>query len=321
MTENPSACPVCASRDCQIEMRQIGDPLFRTSSRAFDLRHCVDCRTLFVDPMPMTADLAGYYPSRYWWKESPGLLNRLEAFYRRAVLMNHISFATRVCGAGLTRLLDVGCGSGAFLKEMKQRGVDAAGFEFSADAAACARDASGAEVRAGASLGEAGYTPGSFDVITLFHLLEHVPAPYTLIADVRRLLSPNGCLIVQVPNIQSWQARLFGSRWYGLDVPRHVVNYSNRSLERLLRECGFRIQRVRHFNLRDNAPALASSAAPSLDPVSRYARGVEPFWAAAVKHGLYLVLVALSFPFALMESAAGAGATVMVAAYRAEHTP
>jgi hypothetical protein len=135
-------------------------------------------------------------------------------------------------------------------------------------------------------------------------------------------LKPNGRVVLQVPNIESWQYRLFGAKWYGLDIPRHVVDYSNTSMQMLLRESGFHIHRVRHFNLRDNAPALASSMFPSLDPVSRAVRrrqrgAEESALLAWIRHLAYFAAVLGAYPFAIVESAAGSGATIMIEAAKA----
>jgi SAM-dependent methyltransferase len=195
------------------------------------------------------------------------------------------------------------------------------GFEFSSDAARIAT-ASGVRVVCAHNLKAAHMHTNAFDIITLFHVMEHVPDPRGLLTEARRILAQNGRLLVQVPNIDSWQAKVCGSRWYGLDVPRHVINYSDRSIRRLLSDCGFRIRRVRHFNVRDNAPALASSIAPRLDPMSRYAltqhrnqrEGVALTWA---KHAAYAAMVAAVYPIVLAEAACRAGGTVMLEAEKA----
>jgi len=174
----------------------------------------------------------------------------------------------------------------------------------------------------GPHLQDAGFASSAFDLVTLFHVMEHVTDPRAVLAEVRRILHPKGRVVLQVPNIESWQAKLCGVRWYGLDVPRHVINYSSQSMERLLADSGFRVWRTRHFNLRDNAPALASSLFPFLDPVRRsvrrHGRGeAESLPLSWIKHGLYVGAVAAAYPFAIAESFAGKGATVMVEAGRA----
>jgi SAM-dependent methyltransferase len=167
------------------------------------------------------------------------------------------------------------------------------------------------------SLEQAGFPDGSFDIVTLFHVMEHVTNPRVVLAEVSRILKPDGALVLQVPNIDSWQFKAFGARWYGLDIPRHVIDYSRNSMLKLLDESGFQPRRIKHFNLRDNAPALASTLFPSLDPVSRAVRHRkhdvrESIAGSWLRHLAYLVFVTCAYPFALLESAFGRGATVMI---------
>jgi hypothetical protein len=112
---------------------------------------------------------------------------------------------------------------------------------------------------------------------------------------------------------------MFGAKWYGLDIPRHVIDYSKNSMLKLLNDCRFVPTRIRHFNFRDNAPALVSSMFPSLDPLSRIVRhqkrnireSVPMSW---LRHTLYLLGVLCAYPVAILESAFGHGATVMIEA-------
>jgi SAM-dependent methyltransferase len=214
-------------------------------------------------------------------------------------------------------MLDVGCGSGTLLGVLQNRGFDVIGFDSSAEAAAIARDQNGVHVIAGASLDEGKFNNSSFDIVSLFHVMEHVCEPRRLLGDVRRLLNRAGRVVVQVPNIDSWQSKLCGVRWYGLDAPRHVINYSYTSIGRLLTDTGFRVRRVRHFNLRDNAPALASSLFPSLDPLTRNVRQRmrnrrERAPVTWFKHAAYLGVIATVYPFAIAEALNGCGATLMI---------
>ena len=122
---------------------------------------------------------------------------------------------------------------------------------------------------------------------------------------------------MQVPNVESWQSRMCGMRWYGLDAPRHVINYSEKAIGRVLSDSGFRVRRIRHFNLRDNAPALASSLFPSLDPIARNVRQRmrntrERVSVAWFKHAAYFGVMAALYPFAIAEAVNGCGATLMI---------
>ena len=195
------------------------------------------------------------------------------------------------------------------------------GLDLSPEAAAIAARENGVQVVT-ETLAGACFPDASFGVVTMFHVLEHVLDARAILTEVHRVLRSGGRVVLQVPNIDSWQSRLFGAKWRGLDVPRHIVDFSASSLQALLDSCGFVVERVRHFNLRDNAPALASSLCPSLDPQVRAMRqhriGVsESAVGSWVRHALYLSLVSAATPFAIAEAAAGAGATVMIEASKA----
>ncbi len=312
------SCPVCLNPVTAPAL--VGtDFLFESTSKTFTLYSCEACRCLFLHPMPDSREIERFYPADYWWNaRRSGGLKKLESVYRKLALRDHIAFITKAAGNRGVDVLDVGCGSGTLLGLLKHRGFRATGLDFSAEAAAIAKAENGVDVAVG-SLEEAHFPAESFDVVTLFHVMEHVTNPRLVLAEVSRVLKPNGVAILQVPNIESWQFKIFGARWYGLDIPRHVIDYSRNSMLKLLADSGFVVNRIRHFNLRDNSPALVSSVFPSLDPVSRSvrhrkrnndeSRPVEWF-----RHLTYLLLVTCAYPVVLLESAFGCGATIMIEA-------
>jgi 2-polyprenyl-3-methyl-5-hydroxy-6-metoxy-1,4-benzoquinol methylase len=319
-------CPICHGTDTRLRVVDARDRLFETTTRTFSLMSCARCQCLFIDPLPTRQELADFYPQHYWWKGSSKRLSAIEDYYRRIVLHGHLS-RIRDAATSLTvgerplRLLDVGCGSGTLLEILQRRGFDVFGFEPSAEAARLAME-SGLTVVSGEGLESASFAANSFHIITLFHVLEHVTEPRRVLAEVRRVMDTNGRILVQVPNIESWQSRLCGTRWCGLDVPRHVINYSIRAIRTLLSDSGFRIRRVRHFNLRDNAAAFASSISPGLDPMRRYVRAghrnqAEPNAMAWARHAAYATLIAAVYPIVIAESLCGAGGTIMLEAERA----
>ncbi len=312
------SCPVCLNPVTAPAL--VGtDFLFESTSKTFTLYSCEACRCLFLHPMPDSREIERFYPADYWWNaRRSGGLKKLESVYRKLALRDHIAFITKAAGDRGVDVLDVGCGSGTLLGLLKHRGFRVTGLDFSAEAAAIAKAENGVDVAVG-SLEEAHFPAESFDVVTLFHVMEHVTNPRLVLAEVSRVLKPNGVAILQVPNIESWQFKIFGARWYGLDIPRHVIDYSRNSMLKLLADSGFVVNRIRHFNLRDNGPALVSSVFPSLDPVSRSvrhrkrnndeSRPVEWF-----RHLTYLLLVTCAYPVVLLESAFGCGATIMIEA-------
>src|SRR5256885_3188649 len=189
--------------------------------------------------MPSNDEIAGFYPTQYWWNTAGrGTLKTLESIYRRIALRDHVSFITKAANRNGLDLLDVGCGSGTLLGLLKQRGFRTMGVDFSAEAAQVAESENGVRVVVG-SLARAQFPDRSFDMVTLFHVMEHVSNPREVLSEVSRILKPGGIVIIQVPNIDSWQFKAFGAKWYGLDIPRHVIDYSQAAMRRLLKDCGF----------------------------------------------------------------------------------
>ena len=312
------SCPVCLNPVTAPAL--VGtDFLFESTSKTFTLYSCDACHCLFLHPMPDSSEIERFYPADYWWNaRRSGGLNKLESVYRKLALRDHIAFISKAAGDRGVDVLDVGCGSGTLLGLLKHRGFRVTGLDFSAEAAEIAKTENGVDVAVG-SLEEAHFAAESFDVVTLFHVMEHVTNPHLVLAEVSRVLKPNGVAILQVPNIESWQFKIFGARWYGLDIPRHVIDYSRNSMLKLLADSGFVVNRIRHFNLRDNGPALVSSAFPSLDPVSRSVRqrrrnNYESRPVEWLRHLTYLLLVTCAYPVVLLESAFGCGATIMIEA-------
>jgi 2-polyprenyl-3-methyl-5-hydroxy-6-metoxy-1,4-benzoquinol methylase len=135
-------------------------------------------------------------------------------------------------------ILDIGCSSGAFLGTMKGDSWKLYGIDMEASTAEKARSATGAEVFVG-DAAEAPFPPESFDLITAFDLLEHVYQPRPFLAKVQEWLKPGGIFFTMLPNIDSWESRIFGSYWYGLELPRHISHFSPKSLRQVMTSLGF----------------------------------------------------------------------------------
>ena len=292
------------------------DRFFEVCSDEFVLYSCSSCGLLFQEEAQIRDRLSEFYPPGYWWQEG-GKISFLEKAYREWVVRSdQLRFVLSLFPAREARLLDIGCGSGTFVKLALQAGFDAYGLEKSEEAVRIGQDHAAGRIFQGTeqnliARGE------KFDILTLFHALEHMTDPFRYLKDIQKLLRTPGRVIIQVPNVQSLQAKLFGSRWYGLDCPRHVYNYSTFSVLHLLGRAGYRIQRVRHFSLRDNAAAIVSSLFPALDTMSQRVKllknkGKLHSWGLSIKEGAYLALFVLAQPFALLEASLGRGATVTV---------
>ncbi|MBI4454419.1 MAG: class I SAM-dependent methyltransferase [Acidobacteria bacterium] len=302
-------CPACGG-----ELDSWGaasDKLTGTGKHLLD--SCRNCLSLVLQS-EVERDPLSFYPSNYWYRESDASwLSKLEGCYRRWVLLDHVRFVTRFLRQP-GKLLDVGCGSGTFLFLLKRRGYQVLGLDFSHAAAVEAKRRYAIEVKVG-SLREQRriFQAWAPDAVTMFHVLEHVTDPVETLRGVYSVLRPEGQLFLQVPNMGSWQARIFGAHWYGLDVPRHAVNYTDRGLRAVLHRAGFQITHCKRFSLRDNSPSWVSSLVRSIDPLKRRLAGN----AVGAADFLYAALVTGLQPIAALEAMCGCGGTLFVRAVRA----
>lgn len=225
------AVPVCRQRDLLLDREDAGALFVR----------CRRCGLVCQAPMPAPADLTPHYPPAY-----DDVLTRDEqatgSRSRRAAAAygwrRRVRTVTRRVKHG--RLLDVGCGTGGFLQAMQRiGGWELQGVETRAGAARAASDRLGVEVRGG-TLKQAEWPAGHFDVVTLWDVLEHVHDPTATLTEVHRILKPGGLVVARVPNGRSWEARLFGAAWAGLDAPRHLYVFDPVTLRDILTVCGFR---------------------------------------------------------------------------------
>jgi SAM-dependent methyltransferase len=310
-----SACAICGAKGGAARFHG-SDRLYHTTTRQFDVVRCDRCGLLRLDPQPSPEELRRYYPDNYWFSPDASAAGRLEEAWRRLVLRDHVGFVAEALRRSSARgpLLDVGCGGGLFLGMMRERGFRVVGLDFSAEAAGVAWRMQKAPALV-AEFARAPLRPGAFAAISMFHVVEHLYDPRAYFESAHDLLASDGRLIVQVPNAASWQCRLLGSSWNGMDVPRHLFDFRDSDLEKLLAAAGFEVVRRKYFSLRDNPAGLASSLAPGLDPMARRVRGdVESGGGRLARDLAYLALVLAAAPFTLLEAACGAGSTVMVEA-------
>jgi 2-polyprenyl-3-methyl-5-hydroxy-6-metoxy-1,4-benzoquinol methylase len=235
-----AACPVCGARRAR--------PRLAVEGVAAPVVVCETCGTGRFDPMPSEAEIAAFYPPRYYGDLGRKFAAPIEQLVR-VVAARHVSFLVDGLAPG-ARVLDVGCGRGVTLAELAGRGYEAHGFEISADAALGA-DAR-ARVRIAPSLEQADYPDAHFDGIVVWHVLEHVREPRRTLETVRRIARPGARVVVAVPNFSSPQARWAGAGWFHLDLPRHLHHFPIAALRRLLEDTGFAVRSEHHFSLRQN---------------------------------------------------------------------
>jgi SAM-dependent methyltransferase len=228
----PQTCVACGRPDLSI---------VSFATRPIRLGRCETCGLRWLLDPPIGSELAGLYASGFY-EPAPA---RGGALVRELHRLNNAIRLRELDGMEPGRLLDVGCGKGRFLAAASAAGWEVLGIEFAPASAEAARAAYGVEV----VVGDFPELPleGSFDAVTMWHVLEHLSDPSAALARAADLLRPGGRIVVSVPNIDSLQARLGGERWFHLDVPRHLFHFSPRSLSALVERVGLRVARIGHL--------------------------------------------------------------------------
>lgn len=240
-------CPLCGSPDYRVlipsryPLRMSAQELarvYRASSDHELLDQLVACRACdfrYLNPRPLDEIIT----SSYTGAVDPAFVaqndERIRTFRRT---LDAIIRRTGMPVAG-RRLLDVGCAGGAFPQAARQAGFDAMGIEPSHWLAEYGRAEYGLNIQQGL-LQDGAFPAASFDVVSLWDVIEHVPDPNALLATIRGILRPGGHLLVNYPDVGSWAARLLGRRWPFL-LSVHLLYYTRESMTRQLRQAGFEV--------------------------------------------------------------------------------
>lgn len=233
-TDTPDMCPLCG-RIPAADFLSAPDR-FHWRQEVFHLKRCAGCSYVWLDDPPKPEEMAPHYDEDYHKTIAQGGEGFADVRWcRQRKIVAHYSKGGAV--------LDVGCSSGAFLSTLRGGSWKLYGIERELSTAEQAKAASGAEVFVG-DTDSAPFAPESFDVVTCFDVLEHVYHPRQFLEKVQEWLKPGGIFLTQLPNIDSWEARAFGTYWYGLELPRHLSHFSPRSLRYITKELGFQELRI-----------------------------------------------------------------------------
>jgi SAM-dependent methyltransferase len=215
-------CPICGSA-------VVNDYL---ATARHKLVKCVSCGLIRV--ADFRSEETSYAEDGYF-AERNQYVQRWDEF--SAIFDNLMAKIARFKRAG--RLLDVGSGVGCLISSALRHGYTAQGVELSAWASRFAREEKGLDVFSGL-LENAELESGSFDVVVINHVLEHVEKPGSILLEIRRLLKPDGLLVIGVPNIGSIMARLKGEKWASLKPEEHIWHFTPATFRRLVRDTGFK---------------------------------------------------------------------------------
>lgn len=226
-----SSCPICSGNSFQ-KFGQAKD--YTVSHETFQLMKCSSCDFLLTSPRPDDSQLGSYYISDNYVShtaKATTLFDKLYEVSREFALNWKLTLVKKflISPSASPSLLDYGCGTGFFLKKIKESGFNIAGVEPSDIARYAAEQNTGIKINT--QLEE---VKTKFDVISLWHVLEHVSNLNELVVELKDRLKKDGALIIAVPNHQSNDAKKYEMQWAGYDVPRHLWHFHQQTMTQLL---------------------------------------------------------------------------------------
>jgi len=234
-------CRLCHGTAGECRLRAAANP-------DWDILRCRACHFLSLRKPPPPETLATFYQESYYREADGSRFTWPFEAVARAFRRQRARKLRRWLPTPPASVLDVGCGRAVFLAALKERGYKVHGTQLSATAAAYARRTFGIDVFVG-ELAQAPYGEAAFDLVTLWHVLEHLPDPRACLERVHALLKPGGALLVEVPNAASWTACWGGRRWLHWDLPRHLGHFTPETLGPLLDSSGFEVVSRSFFSL------------------------------------------------------------------------
>jgi 2-polyprenyl-3-methyl-5-hydroxy-6-metoxy-1,4-benzoquinol methylase len=219
------------------------------TDKNYNVYFCEMCKVGVTIPIPSSSELSSLYSSGTYrsagGKRFVGLMEK-GVYLARQLRRKRIEKYKRN-----GRILDIGSGRGVFLDVMRKYGWKVAGTEYNKETAESINKSYNINIVTG-NPGDWGFPPGSFDVVTMNHVLEHMSDPEIAIGECSRLLEKGGLLVVAVPNITSLQSTLGKKLWFHLDIPYHLYHFSEEGLSSLLEKYNFRMLKTRRFDLEYN---------------------------------------------------------------------
>ncbi len=238
-----TGCPICNSNNIQ---EQLSAKDHTVSQQTFSIWHCNACTARFTQDVPAQDAIGAYYASENYISHSDtkkGIINSLYHLVRKRTLGAKRRLVINTTGIIKGAILDIGCGTGAFLNTMKEAEWSITGLEPDAIARAKAAELYNIHPQEPGKLFE--LAPASFNAITMWHVLEHVHELHAYIRQIENLLAPTGKAFIAVPNYTSKDADIYKEHWAAYDVPRHLYHFSPQSMETLLGQHGLKLITVK----------------------------------------------------------------------------
>ena len=240
---NHNQCPACKSIDIfpKLEAQD-----YTVSNEKFSIWHCANCTIRFTQDVADQNSIGKYYKSDNYISHSDtksGLVNSLYHSIRKFTLLLKRKLIQNQTQLKSGTILDIGCGTGAFLNTMKEAGWKITGLE--PDDTAITKAKSLYQIHPQSSSELFNLSEQQFDAITMWHVLEHVHQLNEYFFQLRKILKDNGTLLIAVPNYTSFDAHFYKETWAAYDVPRHLNHFSPMSMELLVKRYGMKIKTIK----------------------------------------------------------------------------
>jgi len=242
-----TACPICQNKSFE-PYRTCTD--HTVSQEKFTIVRCSECGFRFTQNVPDEASIGRYYESEDYISHSnaqKGAVNSMYQLARRYMMGKKRKFVQELSGKTSGRLLDYGCGTGEFAAHMQNSGWSVLGMEPSTDARRFAVENNKIEALTPDELFTRTLEP--FDVLTLWHVLEHVHRLHETLARLKELMAPKGVMIVAVPNADAREELTYKEFWAAWDVPRHLYHFDASAMKQLTEQHGLKIMSTRPMPL------------------------------------------------------------------------
>lgn len=280
---------------------------FDFSNESFELQRCARCALGQTAPMPDQATLERYYSGSYYGSGVPKFTRLVEFItvlacrIRAKNILRHISKSQ--ADSIRLRVLDIGCGRANLLQRLNEMGCECTGTErgeFPVDSRL-----DGITILRG-SLDELNFKDRSFDAVILWHVLEHLRRPFETLDEIGRITDKAGIVAIAVPNFSSLQARWFKSKWFHLDIPRHLFHFDVENLSKALEKRGFTIQSVSTCSTEQNVFGFIQSLMNHfvlLGKPNRFYQLLKhsPGILNKFKLGMWALIALLILPLAILE--------------------
>jgi len=247
MSSTQVNCPLCNSSQTRYHI-SCKDHL--VSDETFDLVQCTDCGLVFTQNAPKPDEIGRYYESLNYISHSDtkkGLTARLYHLARQVMLPAKRKTVQNFTGKTTGTLLDYGSGTGYFIRHMADYGWETQGIEIDKGAREYAKEWTHLPVDSPETL--AALPDNHFDVITLWHVLEHVHDLTGTLSQFNRILKNGGHLVIALPNYTSTDAQHYKENWAAYDVPRHLWHFAPKTVKTILSDNGFQLDALKPLPL------------------------------------------------------------------------